>query len=130
MNCLDCRTPAPARRERCASCEAKRVRKNAKSVAYQKAHPEIHRAHAQAYQAKNKAAGLCVKCGDSAIPNRVHCPSCAEKAREYASAYYARNKAAGLCLKCGQSPMVGRTLCVRCAERQWAQQRARTRRCG
>jgi hypothetical protein len=126
--CPDCCAPVPAGRVRCASCAAKRSVKNAKSVAWQKAHPEVHRAHALAYQAKNRAAGLCTKCGDPAIPDRVHCRSCAEKAREHASAYRARNKAAGLCVKCGHSVMAGKTLCFRCAERQRDQQGARTRR--
>jgi predicted kinase len=126
MKCPDCRAPALAGSVRCASCAAKRAKKIADSVAWQKAHPEIHRAHALAYQAKNKAAGLCVKCGDPVIPDRVHCRPCAEKAREHASAYRARNKAAGLCVKCGQSAMAGRTLCVRCAERQRAPHTSRT----
>ena len=126
MKCRDCRSPAVPDGVRCASCAARRAKKSAQSVAWQRAHPVAHLAHALAYQAKNKAAGRCAKCGHTAVPGRTHCRSCAERARARAAAYRQRNMDAGLCVKCGNPAMPEKTLCARCAERQRGKDRARS----
>jgi uncharacterized OB-fold protein len=127
MKCRDCRSLAIPGGVRCAPCAERRARKSTQSVAWQRAHPAAHLAHALAYQAKNKAAGRCAKCGRSAMPGRTHCSSCAERARVRAAAYRERNRAAGLCVKCGGSAMPEKTLCLRCAERQRARDKTRRR---
>lgn len=128
MTCRECGARLLPGDARCAACACRKAQNNAQRAAWQKAHPAAHRAHALAYQARNKAAGRCEKCGRPAIPRRTHCLACAEKARASAAAYRERNRAAGLCAKCGDPALPERTLCARCSERQRSFDRARVRR--
>ena len=69
------------RRKFCPTCQP--VRRSTNSLRWQAAHPKlyaaIHRAAATAYQAKQRAQGRCILCGDRAATKRngrlsVFCP--------------------------------------------------------
>ena len=51
-------------------------------------HKRMKRLHCYAYRHRNRAAGLCVTCGQPVVPNRSSCSNCLRKARERRMAKY------------------------------------------
>lgn len=73
-----------------------------------------------------KAAGLCVKCGASAVPDRAMCGRCAEEQAEHVARSKAKWMRQGRCRQCGAVKLNrDRQCCVDCRRKDLARRKAK-----
>ena len=65
-----------------------------------------------------KAQGLCTRCPQPALPDRVHCADHRAVALADGRRNRRRRKAAGLCTECSAPAVEGKTLCARHPEQK------------
>jgi len=90
-----------------------------------------HRSAALAYQARKKAAGLCIKCGKALKHYSYLCDACQVKNRSRENEVRRVRRAAHLCPHCGKSVRGKRVAvgtCAKCAARLSAYRKDRYQR--
>jgi hypothetical protein len=76
--------------------------------------------------AKRKAAGLCVRCGNTAKPGRTRCEVCTEITADYVAGRRSLFIVKGLCDRCGRRPPRKNSLtCMECALKNAERKKAR-----
>jgi 5-methylcytosine-specific restriction endonuclease McrA len=80
---------------------------------------EHHREYMRRYNAKKRAAGLCLSCSQPAEPGKTRCAKHLRGAKNQTWEQAQARRAAGLCVKCGGERESGRYLyCATCRKRE------------